>query len=594
MISSLPVSSPADIERELRELFRDKAGEAPVSTLGTSGPAPQRVLRRGRRCQVGSSSGPRSLPWWWRGDLRGAPFAPAERIGSVPDRSYEVFERTATIEAFTVTGPSDWYLVNEWPLSMQMAVGSSGSSGECTADPSGNETCEQTGETTEPLPLPYGLPMIQLSNIDTGLASIACRDGLPDGAAVLYVALDYGRAIEGIADPSAGPWPGSTTEEAGACGPGSYTRFTVNGEPFFSWIGFGDGVTEDDRSSLLATYESLTVDDGWEPVPPNAVTPAYVIAGGSDGTNGPWRLELRRDANAEGDAVDLSLEDGPAPTRLLTDGTAGPLTWTGTDPIFGVVAKEATGIEFRPGTENESYDLGGSPVPGTILPVPSAMGSFDFDIFFIDLPADYGELGGHVIALGVEPTTGESPPPVAAPRGDEVEFAGDAFGQRYRVRFTGAFADDSACIHVTIGAQGNEPLCPKPLATSLAGTQPSMHGVTTTKLNLLVGSVLPTSSRSGSRAMTGRIRRRSSSVRWDRSAGPSRTGRCARCRCRPMGPGRSRTSAPTGACSSRKGWAGDPPRQRQSHRCRWIPSTGGPTGRCTRGSAPQVTAKRTT
>lgn len=81
--------------------------------------------------------------------------------------------------------------------------------------------------------------------------------------------------------------------------------------------------------------------------------------------------------------------------------------------------------------------------------------------------------------------------PATEPRADEVELAGDAFGQRYRVRFTGAFADDTACIHVMLGGQRSEPLCPRPLETSLAGTQPSMHGVTTTELNLLFGSVSP-------------------------------------------------------------------------------------------------------
>ena len=59
---------------------------------------------------------------------------------------YEVFQRTATIEAFTVASPSDWYLVNQWPLSMLIAVeGSGGSSSACVAAPGGAvQECDDT------------------------------------------------------------------------------------------------------------------------------------------------------------------------------------------------------------------------------------------------------------------------------------------------------------------------------------------------------------------------------------------------------------------------------------------------------------------
>ena len=35
---------------------------------------------------------------------------------------YPVFERTAQIESLSVTSPSDWYLVNQWPLGSQLAT----------------------------------------------------------------------------------------------------------------------------------------------------------------------------------------------------------------------------------------------------------------------------------------------------------------------------------------------------------------------------------------------------------------------------------------------------------------------------------------
>ncbi len=46
-----------DIERELRELFREKAGEAPAATFNAPTAAPQEVLRRGRRRQLGTVLG---------------------------------------------------------------------------------------------------------------------------------------------------------------------------------------------------------------------------------------------------------------------------------------------------------------------------------------------------------------------------------------------------------------------------------------------------------------------------------------------------------------------------------------------------------
>src|SRR5688572_9955429 len=109
-----------DFENELRDLFREKAGEAPLATPSLPASAPRRVLRRGRLHQVGTVLG-------------SAVVVVALIVGSVTgltrilgeggdDRvgggNYEIFERTAPIEAFTVTSPSDWYLVNQWPMSM--------------------------------------------------------------------------------------------------------------------------------------------------------------------------------------------------------------------------------------------------------------------------------------------------------------------------------------------------------------------------------------------------------------------------------------------------------------------------------------------
>ncbi len=473
-----------DIERELRELFRDKAGEAPASTLGTSGGPPPRVLRRGRRRQVATVLGSAMVAI----TLAVASFAGLRsllRSDTDPFQTgrYEVFERTATIEAFTVTSPSDWYLVNQWPLSMLIAVeGSSGVSSPCPADLT--DTCQTSDDqTSSPIPVPHGLPMLQLSNVDLGLTTNACADGLPAGAAALYVALDAHPQVGGDAPPiqEFPPGNGLPPEGDGACGPGRYAHFKVNGEPLFAWIGIGSGVSDEDRETVENSYEMMSAIPDWELAPPTETTPAYVIAGSADAGE-DWRLELRSgDTN-----VDLSLVGGTRPHSIgAFTVPAVPVEWTGTDPIFGAIAKAATGVEFRPGMENVDFDLGWSPVRGTIVPVPPNLGSFAFDLFFIAPPAG-NELGGRVIALGLDVPSDE--PPVATDRAGEVRLNGALLGQNWGARFTGAFADESACIRVTID-EPNEPLCIEQLETSLAGTQPSMHLWVTDELALFAGSV---------------------------------------------------------------------------------------------------------
>jgi hypothetical protein len=473
-----------DIERELRELFREKAGEAPTGTFDTSGVTPREVLRRGRRRQVGTVLGSAAIVLVLIvGSVAGLNAVLRGEEDPFTTGDYDVFERTATIEAFTVTSPSDWYLVNEWPLSMQMAVTSGSASGECTAAAPGagqpSPVCTSSEPSVQVEPLPHGLPMFQLSNVDMGLNTVSCGQNLATDTAVLYVGLDYGRAIFGAKDPSIGPWPvGLQEPEAagGPCGAGRYATFSVNGEPFFAWVGFGDDVTEADRSTVLAAYESLAVDDGWEPIPPNAVTPAYVIVGGEYGPGDDWRLELR----PEGNALELSLQDGPAPTVLLTDGSVEPLAWTGTDPIFGAITKEAVAVEFR------SKDDPSVAIAGTIVPLPPSL-PFDFDLFFIEGTAG---IDGEAVAVGPDGDVIEGDTSVGRPREDVVTLSGSLLGHDWSARFTGAFADETACIRVTV-ADVYEPLCSKQLETSLAGAEPSMHVWVTNELALFAGAVPP-------------------------------------------------------------------------------------------------------
>ncbi len=77
--------------------------------------------------------------------------------------------------------------------------------------------------------------------------------------------------------------------------PGRYANFTVNGEPFFAWIGFGARRRATRIGKRLETsYEMMSAIPHWEPVAPGRrLTPAYVIAGGVTQAGEDWRLELR-------------------------------------------------------------------------------------------------------------------------------------------------------------------------------------------------------------------------------------------------------------------------------------------------------------
>jgi hypothetical protein len=467
-----------DMERELRGLLREKAGEASVATFNAPTAAPQEVLRRSRRHQVGTVLGSAAIVLvlivssvaGLNALLRGEedPFRTGE--------DYTVFERAATIEAFSLSGPSDWFLVNEWPASMQLAVGSGSASGECAVAPGEAPVCTNSVGPTQLVESGReGLPILQLSNVDLGLASNACRDGLPEGGTALYIALDPAASTDHLDPFPPGPMPGMPAPTPdGPCGAGSYSHFTVNGYPMFSWVGWSPEATEDDRTTVRQTWEQMWAHDDWEPVPPTEMTPGYVLAGGVTKPGDDWRLELRpSQENVEFSLVGVaSSSDFVVPSSVIE--------WTASDPIFGAITKEAAAVEFR-GKDDPSVTI-----KGTIVPLPPSM-PFDFDLFFIEGTAG---LDGEAVALGADGETMDGPTSIGTVREDVVRLSGSLLGQDWSARFTGAFADQSACIRVIV-SEAYEPLCIKQLETSLAGGQPSLHSLVTDTLTVFAGSVPP-------------------------------------------------------------------------------------------------------
>jgi hypothetical protein len=469
-----------DFENELRDLFREKAGEARLATPSLRASPPRRVLRRGRLHQMGTVLASAALVLILIvGSVAGLTRILGDGPDPVPTGEYEVFERTAKIEAFTVTSPSDWFLVNGWPLSMQTNFAALALCPEET--PTTITDCALRTDPAELDPA-LGLPMLQLTNEDMGLELTACGAETRQDMAVLYVALDYDSDVAGVYPPYL-PDPserGLPPVGDGPCGPGRYASFSVDGEPFFAWIGLGSAVTADDRLAVETAYETMSIAEEWQVARPDHLTAGYVIAGGADGPGGDWRLEAR-----PGDDVELSLVAAGTTGRLDFSLGQDPVSWcctSMTEPsragdvvIFGAIRQEASGVVFRP--------VGGEDIVGTIVPLPGTL-PFGFDLFFIE---GAGGLIGDVVALGVDLAPIESPLPSA--EADVVALSGPYEEHTWIARFTGSFADESACIRVRVDRDVQEPLCPTSLETSLASDRPSLHGWLMNSFYLLAGSV---------------------------------------------------------------------------------------------------------
>ena len=80
-----------------------------------------------------------------------------------------------------------------------------------------------------------------------------------------------------------------------------------------------------------------------------------------------------------------------------------PIEQAGGDPVFGAVAKEATGVELR-------LEDGTPPIPAQIVPLPPSM-PFNFDVFFASNPSDVPPTA---VPLGIN-AEGPSGPAPSAP-----------------------------------------------------------------------------------------------------------------------------------------------------------------------------------
>jgi hypothetical protein len=389
-----------DVEHDLRELLDRKAG-----SVGTVAPRlPDGVQKRSRRRQLGtalvSGVAVMALVVGSVGVLR-AVDTEADRQPTPADdpwAGYEVFDRTATVHSFTVTSPSDWYLVDQWSWARPIAK-------------------EIGKEATV-------IPVLMLSNEDRGLTTSPCfDDGFSVGRqeAVMTVALDSGYFAEHQGQADALPqtptqFGTGEYEEEGPCGAGTYVPFATEDLPFVAHFSFGPDVTDEARGTLIASFETMTspwaVIDG-TPIGTRLDHPSavYVIAGGENAA-GPWTLELRPQTEP-GYLTNVQLElttvkgvgvTAGGPFKVNED---HPIEQAGGDPVFGAVVKEADGVELH-------LEEGTPTIPAQLVPLPPSM-PFDFDLFFAPNDADVQATAVAIGPDGEELATGEPPLPSISP-----------------------------------------------------------------------------------------------------------------------------------------------------------------------------------
>lgn len=382
-----------DVERDLRELFEHKASEARVSVR-----APAPVLKRGRRRQVGtvlvSSITLLVVVAASIAGMRGILQREGDGIPASPSR--DPFLRTATIQGFTITSPSDWPLIDQWPLATAIATSTTSSgSVTCTgtaapvtggSGSAAEETCTSDAPEIDPLQVPTGLPVFQLSNWDPGLEDTICGSAIPSDGAAIYLALDIDALQAEQSPPPALPVEPGLGD--GPCGDGDYAAFSAGSStPYFAYFAFGQDVSDSDRQVLLGAFASMTA----APISIQGsleAEPGYVVAGGTR-PGSAWRIEVRP-------------SDGNVDMHLIVDEQGGPgvadfevpdstnLEFGGDDPTFGAVTTEAEAVELRPND-------GGAPIPGTIFEFPPSLNA-PFDGFFIET----GGVTGDVVAIGPE------------------------------------------------------------------------------------------------------------------------------------------------------------------------------------------------
>jgi hypothetical protein len=428
-----------DLDRDLRELFHDKAG-----SVETAPSAPADVLLRGRRRQIATvitGFVATAAAVLVTVVVIGRITAPST---SVPATPLGYAERTTTIEGVTVTAPSGWALVDDWPIAAVLPTGSETCSFSATGvavtpspgGPSGaadgpgpvSPAAEATSSpscATSQEQLPAGLPIVQLANFEPALDQTACGLGaeasskleLSGDRAILYVARDVDAIRLGNLE---GPMPASLDRSAapsdGVCGRGWYARGIVGSVPYFAFIGLGPSASDADRNAVFDAYAGMRLGDDVSMSFPER-GPGYVIAAGVDAGQ-PWRIEAGfENLTGPRPKIVAMLLTADEPGNPSSPSTFSPSAGAMPIPNWGAVDLGDMSRSIELGTASSSVTAidiefsDGSSTTATLLSWPQSLRSYAVDPRALDGSIWYGVVSQPGTPHPVlAPTSGESSP----------------------------------------------------------------------------------------------------------------------------------------------------------------------------------------
>jgi hypothetical protein len=368
-----------DLDRDLRELFHDKAG-----SIDAAPAAPTDVLRRGRRRQIRTvfasslaAVAALAIVVAVAARLTGGP-------NQIPVTNAPYGERIATIHGITVTAPEGWTLIDDWPVASLLPTTSQTCSFAATGSPIGpspaggstsSEPAVQPSSscTTEPMPLPAGIPVLQLANFELPLDGTVCQVGdlrsvdLPaDGVAAYVAAFPQGMTT----DDFLAACPGGATVTTFADGGSTSTYAAV------SLI--GPDASPGDVAAVERFMNSLgglrvTNDE------PTTASPGYVVAAGVDGGTA-WRLEAGFPFRGSGSGIGATLVVTDAEGHETASSPVPPAQPKGepterTERLADGSGWLAWGTSSRLVSAMTSVAPDGTRTPATLLPWPDGMRS---------------------------------------------------------------------------------------------------------------------------------------------------------------------------------------------------------------------------
>lgn len=393
-----------DLERDLRTLFDEKSGDAPMTPK-----PPPNLLRRARsrqlRAAIGAGLGVMAIVV---GSVAGI------RALTTTDETTPADQPTETtmMNGVSITHPVGWQVIDP---------DTAGLNGRDVGDP-------------------FPRLIIALSPFDMG-EMLGCPGLVEPTPPTFFMTIQESHlALSGT---SAAPWPVSleslSVESAGTTGEGvalggcyvgwEFWRagWTAAGRTFEARVGFGSEIADEDRQAVLAAFASMTFSESETAL--ESVVLATGTAGGEE-----WELIAQRQA----DGLSLTLQ---AETFGTGSGgynpDAGELHVTshvfgeGEDAeivVFGAVPLEVASAEALPA-------LGSPAVSADVLDVPDEIDQ-RLNAFIVvavaDLPVDINayDAAGNVVLRG---TTGADRGPVETPLPDEQVYRGRTNDCRWRI-----------------------------------------------------------------------------------------------------------------------------------------------------------------